>query len=476
MSRPPIPMQELLAASGGRIVGDLDPSTVFGWIERNSREITPGDIFIAVQGERFDGHQFVADAANRGAAAALVSEAWAAGQPEPPLPLVLVEDPVTALQQLAAARRLTMPDLRVIGITGSIGKTSTKEVVAAVLRQRFRTYRSPGNMNSEIGCPLSILEVEPGTEVAVLEMGGAYAFGELALLARIARPSVGIVTNVHPVHLERMGTIEAIAQTKAELPASIPTDGVVILNGDDFRVDAMADVTSARVVRVGREPGNDIRATDAATHGFDGISFTLHVGGRSWPLELPLVGMHSVELALVGVAAGLAFGMTVEEIIPAFHEESIQVRLVPMPGPRGSRLIDDTYNASAPSVLSALRLLGESHATRTVAVLGDMRELGAESDVQHREVGRAAAKVADVIATYGALATTIAEEARASAAVDGRLPIVTEWQEAGRDDLVHYLLDIIAPGDTVLLKGSRGLEMENIVAALRAAADDRTGA
>src|SRR5262249_21964682 len=198
---------------------------------------------------------------------------------------------------------------RVVGITGSIGKTSTKEVVAAVLGQRFATYRSPGNMNSEIGLPLSLLEIEPGTEVAVLEMGGAYAFGELALLATIAPPKIGVVTNVHPVHLERMGTIEAIAQTKSELVQAIPPDGAAVLNGYDRRVLAMAPLSRGRVVTYGLEEQNEVRADRVQTHGLEGTSFRLHLGDDRLHVHVPLIGSHAVHLALAGFAVGHAMGM-----------------------------------------------------------------------------------------------------------------------------------------------------------------------
>jgi UDP-N-acetylmuramoyl-tripeptide--D-alanyl-D-alanine ligase len=374
------------------------------------------------------------------------------------------------LQGIARARCRQL-GVTVVGITGSIGKTSTKEVVAAVLGQRFTTYRSPGNMNSEIGLPLSLLEIEPGTEVAVLEMGGAYAFGELALLATIAPPKIGLVTNIHPVHLERMGTIEAIAQTKSELVEAVPPDGVAVLNGDDHRVLAMAPLSRGRVLTYGLEAHNDVRADQVETHGLDGTSFRLCLDGEMLHVKVPLIGSHAVQLALAGFAVGHALGMHISEMLPGFDDPAIQVRLLVLPGPNGSQLIDDTYNASTPSVLSALGLLAELQPERRIAVLGDMRELGAVSEEEHRIVGRRAAEVIDLLVTYGELARTIAEEAQGAAAlnVDGRRLDVTSFGLDQREALVTYLLAELREGDTVLLKGSRGLEMEDFVAALRAA-------
>jgi UDP-N-acetylmuramoyl-tripeptide--D-alanyl-D-alanine ligase len=470
-TRRPVPLRDVLEHAAVEVAGQLEPETTFGWIERNSREIQPGDLFIAVRGERFDGHDFVADAAQRGARAALVSRAWAAMRGgNVPLPLLLADDPVAALQQVAAGRRRAHP-ARIVGVTGSVGKTSTKEAIASGLGAARKTYRSPGNMNSEIGLPLSLLEVPDDAEVAVLEMGGAYAFGELALLADIARPAVGVVTNVHPVHIERMGSIEAIAQTKAELVQSLPPDGAAVLNIDNTYVREMAADARCRVIGYGRSPKSDLRATDVATRGLEGIRFCLHIDGEERLVELPWIGAHAVELALAAIGVGMALGVDVESTVKGLRESPALVRLVPLPGPNGSRLIDDTYNASAPSVLTALRLLSEIPAKRRIAVLGDMRELGPESERQHVEVGEYAAGAVDVLVTFGDLALTIAETALARSAVDGSTVTVQSFRIDQRDALTQFLRSELRSGDTALLKGSRGLEMETIVEAIRRTAD-----
>jgi UDP-N-acetylmuramoyl-tripeptide--D-alanyl-D-alanine ligase len=463
---PPILLSEIIEATAPEIIGDLSAITKFRWIERNSREIKRGDLFIAVCGERFDGHDFVGDAASRGAAAALVSKEWAAAEAaDSEIPLIAVDEPVMALQRIAAARRARMA-LQVVGVTGSIGKSSTKEVIASVLRTRFPTYHSPGNMNSEIGLPLSLLEIAPETECAVLEMGGAYAFGELALLANIAKPVVGVVTNVHPVHLERMGTIEAIAKTKAELVEALPASGVAVLNGDDVRVRAMAAQTQARVVTYGRGSENVVRASDIQTRGLDGITFALHLDGTQTTLTLPMVGSHAVDLALAAVSVGWAMGLRLDEMVGGLADRASQIRLLTKIGPRGARLIDDTYNASAPSVLSALGLLQEIECERRIAVLGEMRELGAESASQHQQVGQRAGEVVDLLATFGPMGQLIADAARESARIDGRDIEIMSFDLQERDLLVRELEQSLQAGDTVLLKGSRGLMMETIVDSL----------
>lgn len=474
----PLRVSEILAGTGAELRGELLPNRFIPRIERDSRAVQPGDLFIAIRGERFDGHEFVGAAAEAGAVAALVAADWADQNPDAPIPLLVVDEPVAALQRLAAARRaLRGDDLLVIGVTGSVGKTSTKEVIAAVLGQKWNTYRSPGNLNNEIGLPLSLLEIGPEVEVAVLEMGGAYAFGELALLAGIAKPKVAVVTNVYPVHLERMGTIEAIAQTKSELVAAIPPDGIAVLNGDDFRVRAMAELTQARVITYGLEEHNEIVADSVQSEGLNGTRFRVWIDGEDYFVKVPLVGAHAVQLAMAAIAVGHGLGMHISEMLPGFDDPAVQVRLLVLPGPNGSRLIDDTYNASTPSVLSALALLEELRPARAVAVLGDMRELGELAEEEHRIVGRRAGEVADLVVTFGDLARLIAEEASTMRPNgDGSPPEVRTFGLDQREDLVRYLLDELREGDVVLLKGSRGLQMETIVQALRAEATDEGAA
>ena len=464
----PLSLENILTGTGAVMRGEIPAETVFAKIERDSRQAQPGDLFIAVRGERFDGHDFVSNAAAAGAAAALVSRDWADAHLDAALPLLVVEDPLAALQRMAAWWRARLEDLLVVGITGSVGKTSTKETVASVLERSLPTYRSAGNLNSEIGLPLSLLEVTPEHGAAVLEMGGAYALGEIRLLAEIAQPRIGVVTNVHPVHLERMGAIEAIAETKAELVDAIPENGWAILNGDDPRVRAMAGRCRGRVLFYGLDQGNDVRATEVESEGLGGTSFWLHVGEESNRVKVPLIGGHAVELALAAIAVGQAIGMDLADMLQGLAEPGVQVRLLIVPGPNGSQMIDDTYNASTPSVMSALGLLEAMNPRRAIAVLGDMRELGEVSEREHVAVGRRAGEVADLVVTFGEMARTIAREARTT---DGRFdlgpPAVTSFGLEQRADLIDYLLQELREGDVVLLKGSRGLEMEGIVERLR---------
>jgi UDP-N-acetylmuramoyl-tripeptide--D-alanyl-D-alanine ligase len=464
-----VTLADVVAASGGRLAGELSEATVFPRVEVDPGKVASGDLFVAVPGEEIDGHEFTVVAALRGAAAAIVARSWAERLRERPLPLVVVEDePVAALQRIAAARRETLT-ATVVGVTGSVGKTSTKDAVAAVAARRFRTGRSPGNRNNELGLPLSVLEADESAEVLVLELGGAFAYGEIELLARIAKPRIGVVTNVFPIHLERMGSIDAIAETKAELVEAVPPDGAAVLNGDDPRVRAMAARCRGDVVFYGRSAASEVRAEAVRLHGLDGCSFRARVGGQVAEARLPLVGGHAVEVALAALAVGHVLRMPLEEMLPGLDDTTIQTRVRRVPGPRGSLLLDDTYNASRPSVLSALQVLECARARRRVAVLGDMLELGALAEREHAAVGRRAARVLDVLLTYGELAEVIAEAARRASGDHHRAIAVTSFATGQQAELVDFLRSDLREGDLVLVKGSRALRMEMIVEALATA-------
>jgi UDP-N-acetylmuramoyl-tripeptide--D-alanyl-D-alanine ligase len=290
-------------------------------------------------------------------------------------------------------------------------------------------------------------------------MGGAFAFGEIALLARIAKPRVALVTNVFPVHIERMGSIEAIAETKAELVEAVPRDGVAILHGDDSRVAAMKSRCSGRVVTYGLSPEHDVWADSVVLLGLGGCSFRLHLGDERVDVDSALVGGHAVQLALAGIAVGHVLGMAVPEMLPGLQDPAVQKRLRRLRGPAGSLLLDDTYNASTPSMLSGLQLLEDAVATRRVAVLGDMRELGSLSEAEHRFVGERAGDVVDLLVTYGDEARIMAGAAVATTTVDS-------FDPEQRDELIAFLRSELRPGDVVLVKGSRALRMEEIVDAL----------
>jgi UDP-N-acetylmuramoyl-tripeptide--D-alanyl-D-alanine ligase len=450
----------------------------FGEVVIDSRLATPGSLFVALSGERVDGHQFLAKAVAHGAVAALVRRAQVAdldpGRPfavadamgaglEGATPaavlLIAVDDPLAALQRLAAYHRgLFVP--KVIGITGSVGKTSTKEVTAAVLRRRYSTLKNPRSYNTESTLPISLLQLEAHHEVAVLEMG-AYGPGDIALLAGIARPHIGIVTNIGPSHMERMGSLEMVAQAKSELVQALPADGHAILNIDDPLVRAMAQQTAARPLFYGLDPAADLYADMIESRGLQGIAFRAHFAGESVMLKLPLLGRHSVHTALAGAAAGLLLGLGWDAIVDGLRDESAQLRLLAVPSASGATLIDDTYNASPASSLAALNLLAELEGRRLV-VLGDMLELGKIEESAHRVVGRRVAEVADLLISVGQRARWIADEARISGMGAGQITMLDTNAEA-----IELLGGLMQAGDYVLIKGSRGAAMEAIVEALQ---------
>jgi UDP-N-acetylmuramoyl-tripeptide--D-alanyl-D-alanine ligase len=438
----------------------------------DSRSVAPGGLFVAFPGERVDGHDYVGDAFQRGAIAALVEKPVGdfplldARQPieianfSQPV-CILVDNTMIALQRIAAAWRAQLQP-RVIGITGSVGKTTTKELVHAVMSQRGLTLKAEGSYNNEIGLPLTLLQLRPEHQYAVLEMG-MYAQGEIALLCELARPQVGVLTIVGPVHLERLGSMEAIAAAKRELVEALPAEpeGVAILNQDDARVMAMAAHTPARVFTYGLNETADLWASDLVSRGLDGIRFSLHYGRQTLRnISVPLLGRHSVHTALRATAVGLIEGLSWEEIINGLQGMSSQLRLVAVPGPQGSVIIDDTYNSSSESAIAALNLLADLDGRR-IAVLGDMLELGSYTETAHQMVGRRARVVADKLLAVGELGRLIGE-----AALQAGMPANDLFFAPDAVTAAPLLEKLIAPGDVILVKGSRGARLDKLVAAL----------
>ncbi|MEW5988209.1 MAG: UDP-N-acetylmuramoyl-tripeptide--D-alanyl-D-alanine ligase [Chloroflexota bacterium] len=443
----------------------------------DSRQARPGDLFVAFVGEHADGHAFVADAFARGARLALVErpvegewltvdarrpvdeETWHRATAAPRLCL-LVGNTLTALQSLAKAWRARFR-VRVVGVTGSIGKTTTKELIHSVLSQRYRTLKSAGNQNNEIGLPLTLLNLRPEHQRVVLEMG-MYAGGEICLLCEVARPQVGVVTNVGPVHLERLGTMEAIVAAKQELVEALPPapDGVAILNKDDALVMGMAAHTQARVFTYGLDSQADLWADNVKSMGLSGIRLSLHHGQQALSLRVPLLGLHSVHTVLRAAAVGLAEGLSWEEIVAGLQTQGDQLRLIVTRGPHGALILDDTYNSSPDSAVAALNLLADLEGRR-IAVLGDMLELGAVEEAGHRLVGRRALDVAHVLVAVGPRGRLIGEEALAAGMPAERVLWAAEAEAA-----IPLLHDLIQANDVILVKGSRGARLDRIVEAL----------
>src|SRR5450759_870543 len=439
----------------------------------DSRQVIPGSLFIAIPGEHVDGHDFIADAFQRGASLALIQHEvpgnfqtvnLSKGQPvdvniDLDQPLCLeVENTVVALQQIARFWRRKL-DLRVIGVTGSVGKSTTKEVIAEVLDKRYRTLKSPGNMNNEIGLPLTILKIGPETERAVLEMG-FYIPGEIAFLCDIALPEIGVVTNIGTVHAERAGSQEDIFRGKSELVRALPASGVAILNKDDPWVRKMADLSIAKVFFYGLDPASDLWADELEGLGLEGIRFQLHYNKETMHVHVPMIGQHSVHTALRAAAVGLVDGLNWQEILEGLQQGHSQLRLTSVRTENGALLLDDTYNATPESMLAALNLLAELEG-RKVAVLGDMLELGQYEKQGHEMVGVRAAEVVDMLITVGILGHLIAAAAQRAGLESHK---IAEFEIQA--EVIKHLRKHLSEGDVVLVKGSHGLRMDRIVSAL----------
>ncbi|MDY7076949.1 MAG: UDP-N-acetylmuramoyl-tripeptide--D-alanyl-D-alanine ligase [Chloroflexota bacterium] len=473
MSVKMLALADVIQGLTGNRPGSLEQSISRTVID--SRQVEPGALFVALEGERVDGHDYVADAFSQGAVAAMVErdvsvEGMKLNLTDPDqtlptawsLPLVItVADSLQALQQVASFWR-RQHDVRVVGITGSVGKTTTKELATAVLARRYVTLKSEASYNNEIGLPLTLLHLTDEHERVVLEMG-MYDVGEISDLARMALPHVGVVTIIGPVHLERAGTLERIVKAKTELVEALPPapEGVAILNYDDERVRGMAQATKARVFTYGLSSEADLWADHIEGLGLKGIRFQLHYGLETLHVKIPLLGQHSVHTALRATAVGLVEGLTWQEIIEGLRGPSAQLRLVAVPGPEGAIILDDTYNASPASTNAALNLLDELDG-RKIAVLGDMLELGDYEQEGHEKVGMRALEVADILITVGPRGRIIGEAALRWGMPADRVHIVEEGAEA-----VALLAQMVTGDDVILVKGSRAMQMEDIVNALQ---------
>jgi UDP-N-acetylmuramoyl-tripeptide--D-alanyl-D-alanine ligase len=445
----------VVAATGGTLAPGGAEIT-FPGVSIDSRTLQRGELFVAIRGPRFDGHDFIAEAARRGAGAAVVHrDAPAPGT----LPLVHVEDTTRALADLARhVRRLSSAP--VVGLTGSVGKTTTKEMTAALLETRGSVLRTEGNLNNQYGLPLTLLRLRPEHTAAVLEMGMS-APGEIRALAAVAEPDVAVITRIAPVHLEFFASVDAIAEAKAEILEGLRPSGTAVLNGDDPRLRAIGERFGGRVAWFGRDRRYDVSAEGERTTSA-GTRFDLRVGGRSVDAFLPLAGPHFVSDFLAAAATAWALGIAPEAMAP------VAAALAPAPHRgevrhlgEGVTLLDDCYNSSPEALAAAVVALTLAPARRRVAVLGDMLELGPSAPALHRDSGRALRGRVDVVVGVGALARELlagAREAGLDVAALHHLPTAAEAAPA--------VAAIVRPGDAVLVKASRALHLEAVVDAL----------
>ena len=458
MSAAPLTVRDIVRATDGAlVVGDLGASVT--GVSIDSRTLAVGDAFFAIRGPQLDGHAFAREAAGRGASCLVVH---ALGDDLPShVPLVLVEDTTRALGRLGAfhRRRFAIP---IAAVTGSNGKTTTKEMTAAVLARRWRVLKPASSFNNQWGLPLTLLQLRPEHGAAVLEIG-ANLPGEIPYLVLLAAPTVGVVTSVAASHTEAFGSLDGVAAEKSALVRAIDATGRVVLNADDPRVAAMASVAHAPVVTFGRAESSDVRAVGPVSTDGDHVTFTLEVGGERHPVRLSYAGVHNAQNALAAAAVGHVLGLSPAEIAAGLHEaRPVKGRCVWRQA-GAIRILDDTYNASPASLRAALEtLVAGRREGRLVVMLGDMLELGDIAVEAHRDAGRAiaAAGVAEFVG-MGRLAREAVDAAREAGLAESRHTTTLE-------DTVAHLLKRLAPGDALLVKGSRGMRMERVVDVLMA--------
>lgn len=449
------PLSEIAAAVRGTLRG---PDAVVSAVGIDSRAVGPGSLFVAIAGERVDGHDFVADAFERGAVAAVVHRPEIAGT------VIEVPDTGRALPDLAADERGRMKGARVVGITGSNGKTSAKDLAAAVVGTRLRTHASPASFNNEIGLPLTLLGAAPGVEVVVAEMGSRRE-GDVRLLCDVARPDAVVVTNVGVAHMGIFGSWDAIVRAGAEPVEWLGADGTAILNADDPVARSYADGIDANVITFGVDPGADVRAEDVELGADARATFTLHSAGELEPVALGVPGEHMVSNALAAAAVGRWAGLTLAECAAALKSAGVaRWRMETFTGPSGIVVVNDAYNANPESMAAALkaaRWIAEG--TRLAAVLGHMAELGPIAFEEHERLGELVVRIGvERLVTVGDEARAIAR----AAIREGQLP----EDVATYDDPMDAADDVRAwanPGDVVLVKGSRVAGLERVAEALR---------
>ena len=426
----------------------------------DTRRIEEGNLFVAIAGERYDGHDFVPEAMRSGARASLVAADWLAGRPDretPDAARIVVPEVLPALQAFAGWHRRRF-DLPVIAVTGSSGKTTTKNLIAAVLGARSRVFKTPGNLNSQLGVSEALFSLHEGHGAAVLELGMNRA-GELTRLSRMTCPSVGVITNVGPAHIEFFESIEGIARAKGEILDDLPEAGSAVLNADDPLVMKQAVRSPGRVVTFGRSEGADVRLTSAAT-ALTGSTFALSDGAS---FRINLLGEHQVMNAMAAVAVGRISGIDDRDIARALRSVDPTPMRMEYRKVGAVHLIDDTYNANPSSMKAALDTLATAGG-RKLVVLGDMLELGELGMAAHREIGKRAADVAERIVTVGELGREIA-----GAAMHAGMPSSRVSSCLSNDEAVAAVMAGIEAVDVILVKGSRGMRMETIVESLEEA-------
>ena len=453
----PLLVKEIVQAVGGELLRG-EPCEWVSGANTDTRQIKAGDVFFALKGEQADGHIYVRNAIHGGASAVVVSDPSAVPS-DAEVAVIGVGDTLWALGDCAAWYRRRF-DVPVIGVTGSVGKTTTKEMLASILERRWRVLRNPVNYNNEIGVPLTLLELDRGHEGAVIEMA-MRGLGEIRRLAAIARPKIGVITNVGISHIERLGSQGAIADAKAELLDELPPNGLAVLNAEDGYYRLMSERFSGRVISFGSCDIADVRAEKLRTLKDGRSRFLLVYQSESAEVTMPCIGRHNVYNALAAAGAAVGMGLdlaTIREGLEGCPSSPMRMELVEAEG--GFAILNDSYNAGPASVIAALKALEDLNGYgRKIAVLGDMLELGDYAAKAHADIGSAVMESGvAMLVTVGGLAKGIAEGARASG-----FPLDDVHCCGDSSEAAEYVAGIIAAGDVVLVKGSRAMKMEEIV-------------
>lgn len=443
-------VREALAAANGVFTGDytlLDEK--FTHTSIDSRKIVPGGLFVAIRGENTDGYNYIPAAIEKGALCAVSDRAYEG------CPCIVVNDPVKALQDIARAYRAKL-NITLIGITGSVGKTTTKEMVASVLSQKYNVVKTEGNFNNGIGLPLTVMSIRKDTEVAVVEMGMNH-FDEMRLLSSIAKPTMCIMTNIGVSHIENLGSRENILKAKSEIFDYMGATARCILNGDD---DLLRTLTRHNKCFYGFESNNDIYVESFFEKGFDGTDFTVSMFGESYECSINVPGRHVLFAAMAAMAAGSWLGLTHSQIVEGISSaKAISGRVNVIRGEKYT-VIDDCYNAAPPSVMSAIDLLTKSdNAKRTVVIFGDMFELGEDEEVLHQVIGEYAAK--NKVGLFIAIGE-LSKNAYNGATCNGGHAMHFETKE----DFLQKSNEILKDGDVILVKASHSMDFPKIVTAL----------
>ncbi len=458
------PLQDIVDSTGGRLIGGA-PGKEFGGISIDSRTIKRGDLFVALRGTNFDGHQFVHEAMEKGGGG-FVIENEALGQKGTIVPrgkaAIVVRDTLRALGDIAHSWREKHP-IPLIAVAGSNGKTTTKEIIATLLEGSFRILKTLGNLNNLVGLPLTLLNLRTDHNMAVVEMGMNMK-GEIRRMTEIANPDVGLITNINEAHLEGLGTFEELIKAKGELWDTMRSDGVIVVNQDDANVMKLAEGYPGKRVAFGLESPSDVMAKKVTIEAQRGVRFTLALRGEEVEVAFPMMGISSVYNALAGTAVASVVGVqlkNIKERLELVKPFCMRMEIIPLEG--GATIINDAYNANPKSMELALKALSEvEEAERGIAVLGDMLELGRFSDEAHARIGEKMVSLGvDLLFTLGERAEIIAKRAREVGLNEGRITVSRDHR-----NLLLRLKKTIKRGDWILVKGSRAMSMEKIVLGL----------